>query len=439
MHRTAKLISAVGSASIFFCIGDVALSGGPGGAAARMVDVVTVPGGTVPALLGVSLERIGGFAVKGGRFEVVPFQIDERDANGDLIYTKYGGGTTAERNGTLDPRDEILFMYQDAGARRKGEALPPAAAGGMEIKVSDPLGGPDCWLYLLTFQGKAPRSNVDYVQYNPEKDWVTGRYYSLGFPYRKAIQVPSYFSLSEEAGGNGQNIYDIYKLRLTLDLKLLGEKTWSQNDFIIEPVGYVDGPVRISRRVKSALRLAGPVHSAMIYSDSSYYPYYCSFPSLLQIPFHLDSIAHRVTMRITDDLSDRAKGMVWRNDRNTGGIEITGKPSEAAKKLDQAPYRWKLAHGPQGTIMTLTIFDPGLDIMKKELYYLDDESKLDEPCQFPGQIANSGYQLTNIEKIPKGNYYFTVYVFCPVNYKKGDEQIYLDSVTHPLTVSAHPI
>jgi hypothetical protein len=302
--------------------------------------------------------------------------------------------------------------------------------------VSDPLGGPERFLYLFAFEGKAPRSTVDYVAYDPRKDWVTSPYYTLGFPYRKAIQVPSYFALSEAAGGDGRGIYDLYKLRLTLDLKLFGKATWTQDDFVCTPVGYVDGPVRISRRVKSALKLAGPFHSATISSDSAYYPYYCEFPSLLQIPFPLSSIARSVTMRITDDLSAEAKGMTWCNDRNTGGIPITGKPSEKAAALDRGPYRWKLAHGPQGAIMTLTLFDPGMAMIRKELFYCDDESAQDEPCQFRGQIANSGYTLSNIESVPKGNYTFTVYVFCPVDYAPGKEQAYLDSVLHPLSVSA---
>jgi hypothetical protein len=412
---------------------------GPKSAASRMVDVIILKGSEVPGLLGVPVEQIGGYAVRGGRIEVIPFQIDERDRNGDLIYTKYGGGTTAKRDGKLDGKDDIIFLSSDTGERRKGVPLPPGALGGAELKVTDPLGGSDAWCYLLRFEGKASRSDVDYVNYDPEKDWITGRYYTLGFPYRKAIQVPSYFSLSEAAGGDNQNIYDLYKLRLSLDFKIFGENTWSQDDFVSVPVGYVDGPVRVSRRIKSALHLAGPFRSAMIYNDSFYYPYYCAFPSLLQIPFRLGAIASRVTMRITDDLNEHAKGMVWYNERNTGGITITGKPSVEAEKLDKGSFGWKLAHGPQGTIITLTIFDPKLDIMKKELYYLDDEKEPDEPCQFRGQIANSGYNLTNIESVTKGNYTVSTYVLCPVDYERGDEQIYVDSITHPLKVSATEI
>ncbi|MCX6338315.1 MAG: hypothetical protein NTX71_00145 [Candidatus Aureabacteria bacterium] len=439
MYRKVKPGFVAGVVSIVFFIMAAALFGAPKGAAKRMSDVVVSKGSEAPGLLGILLERIGGYAMKGGKLEVVPFQIDERDKNGDLVYTKYEGGTTAKLDGKLDGKDDIVFLYQDAGERMKGEALPAGATGGAEIKVADPLGGPDAFFYLFTFEGKAPRSEVDYVKYDPKKDWVTSIYYTVGFPYRKAIQVPSYFSQSAAAGGNGKNIYDLYKLLLKIDLKLIGKEKWSQNDFISVPVGYVEGPVRVSRRVTSALRLAGPIHSATLYSDSSYYPYYCSFPSRIQIPFHLQSIAHSVSMRISDDLSGNAKGMTWYNERNKGGLEITGKPSEEAEKLDRGEYRWKIANGPQGTLMTVTLFDPGMGMIKKGLYYHDDESKPDEPCQFIGQIANSGFELTNIESLPKGNYNFTVYVFCPVNYRKGDEEIYLDSITHPLTVSANSI
>ena len=405
----------------------------------RTSDVVVLKGSEVPTLLGIPMERIGGYSIRNGRLVPAPFQIDERDTNGDLIYTTFEGGTTAGLDGRLDGKDDIVFMFKDAGPRRKGEALPPGAIGGVEVRVSDPLGGPEAWFYLLAFKGKAPRSDVDYVKYDPVKDRVTSIYYTIGFPYREAIQVPSYFSQSRAAGGSGENIYDLFKLRLVVDLKLFGKKTWSQNDFVTEPVGYVDGPVRVSRRIKSALRLAGPIHSAMIYSDSTYYPYNCAFPSLIQVPFQLSSIAHSVSMRISDDLSPAAKGMTWYNERNLRGIRISGKPSAEADALDRGDYRWKLASGPQGTLMSVAVFDPGLNALGKALYYVDDESKPDEPCQFRGQIGNSGYELSKIETLPKGNYLFTIYIFCPVDYEKGDEQAYLNSIIHPLTTSVSPL
>jgi len=439
MYRKSIPVPAACAAAILFLFMTASLSGAGGNAERRTGDVVVLAGKDLPGLLGTSLDKIGGYAMKEGKLQVAPFQIDERDKNGDLVYTKYGGGTTAKLDGKLGEKDDVVFLYRDAGTRVKEGALPAGAGAGAEIKVSDPLGGPDAFFYLFTFKNKAPRSEVDYVNYDPAKDWVTSAYYTVGFPYRKAIQVPSYFSQSAAAGGNGKNIYDLYKLFLEIDLKLLGVAKWSQNDFVSSPVGYVEGPVRISRRITSALRLAGPFHSATLYSDSYYYPYYCSFPSLIQIPFRLQSIAHSVTMRISDDLNDSAKGMTWYNERNKEGIEITGKPSEEAKKLDRGEYRWKLANGPQGTLMTVTLFDPRMNILKKELFYRDDESQSDKPCQFVGQIANSGFELSNIESLPKGNYNFTVYVFCPVNYKKGDEEIYLDSVTKPLVVSAENI
>lgn len=441
MYRVAKMIFSV-SAFLAFCLsaGSAALGdSGRASEAVRRGDVVSFRGEAVPDLLGTPIDRIGGFAYKEGRLEAVPFQVDERDRKGELIYTTYAGGTTAVRDGVLDGRDEIIFMAQDAGARWGDESFPLAAVGGSEVKITDPLEVPDSWFYLFRFEGCAPRSEVDYVGYDPGRDWVKARYYTVGFPYRKAIQVPSYFSLSEEGGGNGVNIYDLYKIRLTIDLKLFGTISRSQDDFISKPVGYVDGPVRVSRRVRSALRLAGPIRSAMLYNDSCYYPYYCSFPSLLQIPFRMKFIARSASLRITDDLSDGAMGMMWYNDRNTGGIEFTGKPSGEEMKLDRGPFRWKMADGPQGTILTLMLFDPKLKDLKKGLYFCDDETVADEPEQFPGQIGNQGYELTNLESVPKGEYKLAVYVFCPVNYEKGDEEIYLNSILNPLTVSAKPL
>ena len=428
--------AAVVLTSLLFVFVPASHAGGGGG---RKADVVSIRGGEVPSLLGVPLEKIGGYAVRDGGFKVAPRQIDERLKDGTLIYTTYRGGATSVLDGKLAAADEVLFMLQDAGERRDGEPLPPGAVGGVELRVVDPLGGPEAWFYLLEFEAQAPRSDTDYVAYDPEKDWVTARYYTVGFPYRGAIQVPSYFACTEEAGGTGENIYDIYKVRLTIDLKLFPTLVRSQDDFVSRPFGYVDGPVRVSRRVKTRLRMVGPIKGALSDNDSYFYPYYCSFPSRLEIPFSMGFIAHSASLRITDDLSGGAEGMMWYSDRNPGGVAIDGKPGPEEKDIDRGPFRWKLVTGPQGTLMNLTIFDPKLEMLDKKLYFCDDKSEPDGPEQFPGQIANQGFELANLECVPKGVYSLAVYVFCPVDYEKGDEEMYFNSVVNPLTVSATPL
>ena len=415
----------------------VAPAGGAEGG--RTADVVSVRGSEVPSLQGVPLERIGGYAVRDGSLKVVPLQIDERLKDGTLIYTTYRGGATAGRDGKLGAADEVLFMLQDAGERRAGEPLPPGAVRGVELRVTDPLGAPEAWFYLLEFEDQAPRSDIDYVSYDPEKDWVTARYYTVGFPYKEAIHVPSYFACTEEAGGNGKNIYDIYKVRLIIDLKLFPTLIRSQDDFVSRPFGYVDGPVRVSRRVKTRLRMVGFIKGTSSDNDSYFYPYYCSFPSRLEIPFSMGFIAYSASLKITDDLSEAARGMTWYSDKNPGGVAIDGKPGPEEEKINRGPFKWKLVTGPQGTLMNLTIFDPKLEMLEKKLYFCDDESKADSPEQFPGQIANQGFDLTNLEGVPKGVYGLAVYVFCPVDYEKGDEEMYFNSVLNPLTVSATPL
>ena len=431
-----RMVSAVAAVLISVCMAVSAFCAPPAASGARRGDVVSLRGRDVPSLLGVPLEKIGGYAVRDGGFKVAPLQIDERLKDGTLIYTTYRGGATAGRDGKLADADEVLFMLQDAGERRAGEPLPPGAVGGVELRVADPLGGPEAWFYLLEFEEKAPRSATDYVAYDPEKDWVTARYYTVGFPYRGAIQVPSYFACTEEAGGTGENIYDIYKIRLTIDLKLFPTMVRSQDDFVSRLFGYVDGPVRVSRRVKTRLRMVGPIKGTSSDNDSYFYPYYCSFPSRLEIPFSMGFIAHSASLRITDDLSGGAEGMMWYSDRNPGGSAIDGKPGPEEKDIDRGPFRWKLVTGPQGTLMNLTIFDPKLEMLEKKLYFCDDKSKSDAPEQFPGQIANQGFELANLEGVPKGVYSLAVYVFCPVDYEKGDEDMYFNSVVSPLTVSA---
>ncbi|MCX6357375.1 MAG: hypothetical protein NT045_05805, partial [Candidatus Aureabacteria bacterium] len=73
MYRKVKSGCVAGVVPIIVFIMAAALFGAPKGAAKRMSDVVVSTGSEVSGLLGILLERIGGYAMKGGKLEVVPF------------------------------------------------------------------------------------------------------------------------------------------------------------------------------------------------------------------------------------------------------------------------------------------------------------------------------------------------------------------------------
>lgn len=435
-NRTLRRSSLVSLALLFLGPVHGAEAAGKG---REPIGLVRFWGRDVPELVRMPIERLGAYSLREGRFEGVLFQVDERDADGDLVFATPSGAKTAHPDGKLHERDEILLLEKDTGEKRRGEPLPPGAVGGMEVKVTAATGCTDGWFYLLAFEGKAPRSDSDYVRYDPKRDWVEALSYTVGFPDRKAIQVPSHFAIREAAGGNGENIYDVYKIRLEIDLKLFGRIRKTQNDFVSSIYGYVDGPLRVTRRVQSALRLAGPIRSSTIESDTRFYPEYCVFPSRFSVPFKLGFVSSRASVRISDDFAPSAKGMTWINDRNPKGVRLTGEPAADKGELDRSAYRWKLVTGPQGTMMNFVDFDKVMGSLEKGLFFVDDDQKPDEPCRFRGQVGNSGYEIPDLRLIPKGTYRMDCYVFCIPDYRKGEEEKYLRTVLHPPTVSAAPL
>ena len=72
------------------------------------------------------------------------------------------------------------------------------------------------------------------------------------------------------------------------------------------------------------------------------------------------------------------------------------------------------------------------------LYYKDDVTALDEPEGEPGQYGNMGWDIDNMDKLPKGIYSIFLVVYFTDNYRAGDHIKYLNIEHHPLKVNTGP-
>ena len=129
-----------------------------GGQALRWPDPIILDGATAGApFLGRPAERLRVFARRPDHAALapIPFQIDERDADGEFVFT---AGPSAGRDadaGRFDANDELVLLARDAGPAALPDQRPDGADAVAAIRITDPATGADSWAYLAAYPDSA--------------------------------------------------------------------------------------------------------------------------------------------------------------------------------------------------------------------------------------------------------------------------------------------
>ncbi|MCL4478526.1 MAG: hypothetical protein M1381_05430 [Deltaproteobacteria bacterium] len=394
----------------------------------RNVDPVIIHGTQLSPFIGTDISSLRLYKVsnKSGKqvLEPIPFQINERNKHGDWIFNFDGEGHPLPlKRTTLAQQDELVFMAKDAGIKMGIPNLFLRGDKFIEIILTDPLTRSHAYAYLVFFQRNAPPlSPVKYIHFESGPDRVSTDLYTVGFLKKEPLEY-NYFLVPKSAGGGGINLFRGF--RMSIDISAFWGKLKihrDEHDFKSRLVDYILGPIMVIRRVKNSMNVMLGIQSPSILSDSSFYPDYFEFPSIVNIPMNL-SILSNGKLLTTTNFNKNAIGMIFYNSNNPRGLKITGKMSYAQKHLNMGPYDWAVIAGPQGAWMNRVVL--GKDVpFTKDLYFVDDERK--------GEIADTGYNFGNLIKAHQGVYTFTSYIYVPVGYKPGDERAWLNIIDYPI-------
>ncbi len=360
----------------------------------RQNDPLVVSGDILQAFQGLRIDNFRLFAHDGKAFTVIPFQVDERDPEGEFVFT---GGEIAGSdvdNGLFDYNDEVVFMAKDVGGKVSETIWSKMGSRGTEIVVTDPKDASrKGWVYLTYFPENPPSlSEKDYVDYTPGEEIVRSAYYTMGY----VKGAPFYMNLSypEEAGGNGEDFFDRIKVRLTVKafFHLINVKK-SEEDFKSNVVGWRDGPIRVMRNVENYFRILFNLSSPSIFSVNEYYERLTYTPVQVTIPFNLKWVFNSFgindwTWFIYGDFPGLKGGKAY-TDRNLEGFHFTGNHSrkEIEKIADLSRFTWgyntKVGVGTWFPNLLLPEILYGI----VTLYVVDDETFLDPPDDTPGLIG----------------------------------------------------
>ncbi len=411
----------------------------------RTDDHVVMEGKVLEPLLGSRLDRLSLMACTDEGFRPVTFQLDEKNPDGEYVY-KQGPAAGKDTDPLLDSNDELVFMADSIGPCCNSGDWPEGAKAGVGIKVSDPVDGGQGWLYLFLFDDHPPLSEVDLVSmdFSSEGLKIITPEFILGMSGKKGF--PDELHIPGQDGNMGPDMLDRFKARAMI--KLIGGiiKFDMKVDeyFCHEPIGWIDGPVRIILYAKGYIKIGFFKYDLPMNMMQFYYPNVISFPFYFTME---ESAVMNFVSAIADvnvvaflDCNEYCFGIHTYDSFNPYNPEVVfdGRMSQAEKNLNTTEnLNWIVGYMPGiGASVNRIIMPREWSTITRELYYLEDNTGTDPPEDYPGIIGH-GYKFKiNLRDLKPGQYTYCQNFYFKKGFVPGDEKMILDILDHPLEVEA---
>ncbi len=407
----------------------------------RAQDFIVVPGRDLTSNLNKKIDRVSLFAAINGAVQPIPFQIDEINKDGKWVLpnlppsakVKKRNIINDEDNGRIDENDELVFLIRDVGSRISKDFYPEGAISTDEIKLEDEIDGGLAWVYLCSFSSSPPLSDVDYIDYDLERDRIVSPAFDLGF----SKIVPSSYDFISYKGS--ENIFDTMKLRFSI--KLFGIKmNFDETDFSSTLFAYKDGPVRVIRQCRMAVYINRFLKTPSGSSTTVYYDNAVAIPFTMKFPVSPATFKKiiKIKMRGGCDMQ-KMHGWKVKNNIDPRELLVDGKMDELEQNVKGSGSNWIVAGGPEWGMLIRMILDRTRDGSPQELplqtdfFYVDDDLLPDPPEFVPGQSPNIGFLMSKMEALEKGTYFFYLLIhIIDESYQNGIEEEYLNIMNRPI-------
>ncbi len=402
----------------------------------RRFDPVVITGDLLAHVNGLAIENFRLFSHDGNQFQIIPFQIDERNPDGLFIFTDGESAGEDIDKGHFDYNDELVFMAKDSGCQVSKTEWTKLSQRGVEILITDPLdiSKKGC-VYLIYFpQNPPPLSKTDYVTYNrePGKEVVLSDYFKMG--YKEGAPFYTDLSYPEKNGGNNEDFFDRIKIRIKVKaLFNMLSVTKTEEDLRAVVVGWKDGPVRVLRYVQNYFRILFDLAEPSMFVVSEYYEQLMITPVQLTIPFNLKWVLNSFGISNFDwifygDLPGLKGGKAYTN-KNRNGFQYTGNhPGNSfTKNLNTENLVWgTAAKKGVGTWFPCLIF-PELLYGVTKFHAIDDDAMIDPPEDVPGVIgAGVKVEMADVNReiwsvLSKGTYELALDTYFPSSEMETEE------------------
>ncbi len=361
-----------------------------------------------PDLLGRKFEELSVMAIWDGQLKPIPFQFDEFDKKNKYIYIPNINKSPVD--GTyleLDPNDELIFMFRDAGTSRfsKNMALKEGKIL-KEIKITDTHGN---IRYAYLVEHNSERSTADYIDADIDNSKITSSYYHLEYEPDNFLQFRDVRPYVGKAADQRviDNIY--FELSAYVFSPVMKVGMNSAKNVRIKVLGVKDGPVRATAFIKITIVLGGKVPIFSMNSEISFYEQGMVMPNRTEVGkgavfvklFKEPEIIMYADMNGLEGGKVTAQAFKDENGNQLYGF-IDGKMDEEEKRAVEAglPGNWTWIESGLGwdIFMAFELPMEHLDGMSLRVYYEDDKEATTKFETFPGAGPKIGMVLNGLPK-----------------------------------------
>jgi len=403
-------------------------------------DAVVVKGKEIASMLGTEIGRLSLFRWNGKNFETIPFQIDEKTAEGNFIFSNGKKKNPELADGKLSGQDELVFMAWDSGPSAPQDiSFPEKADKGVEIVISDVILGKKASVYLFSFTNSPPRSEIDYVEHFVEegRNYVRSARYLFGEPIKQGFFDRLHLVNSD--GVVAENMVDRIKGRgFIRSLGGLVKFNAGEGDTPAELVAWIDGPVRVVRRMEGGVNLFGLKIKLAGGSDNVFYQNYFYTPIFFNLPAGASSIMKGSYMIYTIDFNKNFLPSYYFDGVNKNQMILDGKMDEKELDLDfSSDHNWYAVAGDKGNLVVRMIIpEQWKDYARMTAFYVDDDSQSDPPESELGR-HQPGFKLSGMFEAPSGKYnYYLYYMVSDKKLTQENVGVWLDILDHPLRITS---
>ncbi len=376
----------------------------------RTVDPVIVQGKELPGMRGRPLAGLRAFALRDGRLEAIPYQIDEFDEKGRITCPEGKDPRKDEDEGHLDSNDEVVVMAADLGDKAPRRVFPTDARAASEVRVQDPTSGAQAWFYLFDFDSPPPPSPVKYVQYEPTEDKASSDLYLVDFNERRSILLDD-MRIKGKDGKLGVNIIDRIKVRTWFKSRIFITFKFNEEDITSRVTAYKNGPIRSVRSADYFLKLLFIKVTPSAHVDYLFYRNAIVGPGELKVPFNPKLVLRGGSRAVTGlDFDEAVRGWQFYSARNPTPIVLDGS-NQKGDGIEKSDVNWFALFGEEGGTMTRVVYGPSILKAKQgyDLYYVDDPTHEGAPERTRGETM-FGFTM-DILKLPRGSHQIWFYQY----------------------------
>ncbi len=377
-------------------------------------DPVIISGSDIPKMIATEIDGLRMFSYRAGVYEPIPFQVDQRNSNGDWVWDvaldqeKTFDDEDIKGKKIFDENDLLVFLSKDIGEKGVSPRKYLNSVLVMEIEVIEPATNSTGWTYLAFYDTDIPKvSQVRYMNYIPDEQRIIS-------PIYEVVYSKDHIGVLKEMKLNGQLIMDRIKFRINAKFKL-GFVKIPLNFNEEDPTGYIDGsimgPVRILQRAVVSMRLPLGLKISDINCDHLYYPEHYEVPLL----FSISSLVKKASLLLSADYIKYPFQKVHSNGDKLPLI-LGENSSETLQSILNMEGDWIALSGNLGSVLNMVKLPDNIeeDCTVKP-YMLDDPNGKNIPENYLGSEPEVGFEIQTKPGIRKGDYNIYMFFFLSSN------------------------